>query len=427
MVYTQKRGKGDWPWRVFYKKPNGDWTSESGFENEDAALEHGHDQEAAGRGGTWTDPRKAATPLGDWAQQWMAKQKPADSTAAKRRRYLRTYILPEFETTPIGAINKFAARTWASQLPCAESVRVNVVGFLSTLLSAAADAEMIGGNPIFRLRLDKSGEQYAQAVDLERVWAYPEYAVELAARLWPTDRVGALMVLVAAFTGARWGEITGLHRDNACIETMDMSGGRPQRRTVIRIDPKLGALHEVPMLEPKDPDDPHSPIVERTKVFLGAPKPPNGARSLDVIGQLVTLVDYHLERWPHPIVFCGIRGAYHRRSNFGTRVMRPACDGRPGKPASRGHKEIPAWEPLLPGLEMHGLRHGHETAMVEDGVPRILRQEQMGHQKPPAQREIDERYQHVTPVMRQQRLTALAARFDKGRAALDIDPWAEIL
>lgn len=427
MVYTQKRGNGDFPYRVFYKKPNGNWTSESGFSSEDAAKDFGHDQEAAGRAGTWTDPRKAATPLGDWAKQWMAKQKPALSTAAKRRRYLRTYILPEFEHTPIGSINKFAVRTWAAQLTCAESVRTNVVGLLSTILSAAAEADMLGGNPIFRLRLDKAGEQNVQAIETEKVWAYPEHAVELAARLWPKQRGPALMVLVAAFTGARWGEICGLHRDNCCITVTDMSGGRPLRRTVIRIVPKVGALHETPVLEHKDPDDESTPLVERTKLFLGDPKPPSGARSLDVPGWLVTLLAYHLEDWRHDYVFCGVQGAWWRRSNWGRRIMRPACDGRPGKPGGRGHAPIPDWEPLLPGLEMHGLRHGHKTAMVEDQIPKVLRDEQMGHRKPPNQRSIDERYEHVTEVMRIERLAAMTRRFDKGRASLAVDPWTAIL
>lgn len=427
MVYTQKRGKGDWPWRVFYKKPNGEWTSESGFSSEEAALDHGHKQEAAGRAGIWTDPRKAATPLGEWAQAWMDKQRPKPSTAAKRRRYLRTYILPEFEYTPIGEINKHAVKTWASQLTCAESQRTNIVGFLSTLLSAAADAEMLGGNPIFRLKLEKSGEQFAQAIETERIWAYPEHAVELAARLWPTQRGPALMVLVAAFTGMRWGEIAGLHRDNCAVTVTDMSGGRPLRRTVIRIDPKLGALHEVSMLEHQDPDDEASPVVERTKVFLGPPKPPSGARSLDVPGWLVTLLEYHLERWRHEYVFCGSKGAWWRRSNWSARIMRPACDGRPGKPGSRGHAAIPDWEPLLPGLEMHGLRHGHKTAMVEDGIPKVLRDEQMGHRRPAHLRSIDERYEHVTEAMRVERLAALTRRWDKGRAALAVDPWTDIL
>jgi integrase len=427
LVYTQKRGKGDFPYRVFYKKPNGDWTSESGFSSEEAALNHGHDQEAAGRAGTWTDPRKAATPFGEWAAAWMATRKVAPSTAATRRRYLNTYILPEYEYTPVGSLNRFAVRTWAEQLTCAESVRTGVVGLISTILTAAADADMLGANPIYRLQLGKAGDQNVQAAEQERIWAYPEHAVELAARLWPTQRGPALMVLSAAFLGPRWGEICALHRDNCCVTVTDMSGGRPLRRTVIRIDPKVGALHEVSMLEHKDPDDESSPIVERTKVFLGPPKPPGGARSLDVPGFLVTLFEYHLERWKYDYVFAGAQGAWWRRSNWGRRIMRPACDGRPGKPGSQGHPPIPAWEPLLPGLEMHGLRHGHKTAMVEDGVPQKLRDEQMGHKKPPGRESIEDRYTHVTEVMRIERLAALTRRFDKGRAGLAVDPWTDIL
>src|SRR5206468_169394 len=42
-----------------------------------------------------------------------------------------------------------------------------------------------------------------------------------------------LLVITAAWTGCRWGELAGLHRDNVDL-----------RRGVIVIDPLVGALHE---------------------------------------------------------------------------------------------------------------------------------------------------------------------------------------
>src|SRR5437899_2606866 len=56
MAYAEKRGKGPAPWRVKYRLPSGQETSESGFETKAAALAWGRDQEARIREGRWADP-----------------------------------------------------------------------------------------------------------------------------------------------------------------------------------------------------------------------------------------------------------------------------------------------------------------------------------------------------------------------------------
>ena len=38
-----------------------------------------------------------------------------------------------------------------------------------------------------------------------------------------------------------------------------------------------------------------------------------------------------------------------------------------------------SWAALIPGLTPHGLRHGHQTAMRRDRVPRVLRRDRLGH------------------------------------------------
>ena len=124
-------------------------------------------------------------------------------------------------------------------------------------------------------------------------------------------------------------------------------------------------------------------------------------------------------------VFLSPDGGHYRRSNYGRRVFRPACDGRhepgtgrptrlviadattwpgiplaawpaaqPGKqphcspPRGRGIQAIPedtpltCWLPIQPGLTTHGLRHSHKTWMAEDGIPEILAEQRLGHQVP---------------------------------------------
>jgi integrase len=36
-------------------------------------------------------------------------------------------------------------------------------------------------------------------------------------------------------------------------------------------------------------------------------------------------------------------------------------------------------EPVKPGLTFHGLRHGHKTWMIADGVPEVAQARRLGH------------------------------------------------
>lgn len=413
--YVEKRGNGEFPWSVRWPTPertaNGRirYDRASGFATDDDAMDYGWQRLAEIRLGKWIDPRKSATPLADWADTWMAAQVHSPVTATQRRRLLRNHILPTFANTPIGEINAFVVRAWAARLTCAEITREHAKSLLSTILTGAAEARMIDVNPLAGMRLRTAGAQRVQRVEVrERVWAYPEQAFAIAERL---PRPASLMVLAAAFIGLRYGELAGLHRSNCCLLRRDTLDGHTWARHVIVIDPKNGALHETSVLDERG--------VERTKLYLGAPKPPNGARTVDVPPSLAALLSAHMASWPHEYPFSTTRGALWRRSNW-SRIFRPACDGREEKPTVRGRRGSLAWEPLAPGLELHGLRHGHKTAMVEDGVREVLQHEVMGHELPRERKQIGDRYTHITARMRADRLDALEARWEKA-GGLPID------
>jgi hypothetical protein len=80
--------------------------------------------------------------------------------------------------------------------------------------------------------------------------------------------------------------------------------------------------------------------------------------------------------------------------------------------------------PLITGLTPHGLRHGHQTAMRPDRVPRVLRRERLGHGP---SGDIADRYAHIDDEMitdmlarqtqRCQAAVAARARIDQARGA----------
>jgi hypothetical protein len=111
----------------------------------------------------------------------------------------------------------------------------------------------------------------------------------------------------------------------------------------------------------------------------------------------------------------------------------PACGAGAGEPcmsrngrATTSHRlrvkaaqertEPPAlgsWLPLKPGLTPHGLRHGHNVWMDEDGIKQIMKFDRLGHVMPG----IGGTYSHVSASMRAELKEALQKRWEAALAA----------
>jgi hypothetical protein len=90
-----------------------------------------------------------------------------------------------------------------------------------------------------------------------------------------------------------------------------------------------------------------------------------------------------------------------------TRTAGPgSCPGSGQPPAP--DLTVASWLPILRGLTPHGLRHGLQTWMDEDGIPDVLKTERMGHEMPG----MHGVYGHVSPAMRASLKNALQARWE---------------
>jgi integrase len=378
------------------------------------------------------DPRKAQTPFGEWSKIWMDAQSVDPNTVSKRRGLLKKHLLPEWEFTPLCDINLFVAKAWSGRQTHDPSTVTQALTLLSMILTGAADADYLAGNPLaHRRRTTGSSNRQSKA---ESVWAHPEHVHAIHDRL---GGVAGLMVLTAAYTGLRWGELTSLHRSNCLLLRRDkLPNGKHQVRRVIRIDPDVGALHEVafeltederaawrvkeqarlarataPGSKTRRPPRLREAPETEVRLYLGPPKNTKSAREVDVPPFLAELLTEHMATWPHPYLFtCPKGGTYWRRGNFARSELRPAADGRKALPATKGHAPRPAWVPLLPGLTMRGLRHSHDTWMKEDRIDRALRFERMGW----VVDDIEGVYEHVSPQMRLELLEALEKRWARG-------------
>jgi hypothetical protein len=179
-----------------------------------------------------------------------------------------------------------------------------------------------------------------------------------------------LLVITAAWTGCRWGELAGLQRDHVHLD-----------RGVIVIDPEYGALHE-----------------STHGLWLGPPKTPASARTITLPPFLIELLRDHLATIPGSFVFTSPLGCRLRRSTFDRRVFRPAVDGnlRKGTHAVR------------PCLTFHGLRHSHKTWLIADHIPEIAQARRLGHH---LSNRLAEVYSHVAPEIETELLTNLERRW----------------
>jgi integrase len=243
---------------------------------------------------------------------------------------------------------------------------------LSQMLADAADDGLIGSNPV---RHRARGRRVVET-RVEPVWASPEEALEVAANAAALSTIGdGLLILMAAWTGARWGELTGLQCQN-----LHLDDGR------FRVDPKIGALHE-----------------SGRRLWLGPPKTTASVRWVQLPPFLVELLRSYLDGRRGPMVFPTVDGQWQRRSNFSRRTMRPAADGTLNSLHRR--VQVPAGKP---GLTFHGLRHGHKTWLIEEGVPEVAQVARLGHVLDDRIRQV---YSHVAPSMERRLLKRLQARY----------------
>ncbi|MFH5211622.1 tyrosine recombinase XerC [Antrihabitans sp. NCIMB 15449] len=205
--------------------------------------------------GTWTrqvqtdSPRTTLT-LSTYADRWWTqtegRHKPRTRTL--NRGYLDRVILPELGTTPLTLLTVGRVREWFAGLDDFPTRNANAYSLLRTVLNQALDDELISANPC-RVRGGSVKHRKVEPVVLS-----PAQMRELMSRL--PDQWRAL-ILLAAMSGLRWGEVAALRRSDLELSPKGMSVtvargltkdrgiwvvGRPKSRTAIRTVPLPEAL-----------------------------------------------------------------------------------------------------------------------------------------------------------------------------------------
>jgi integrase len=148
-------------------------------------------------------------------------------------------------------------------------------------------------------------------------------------------RHARILIITAAYTGMRFGELAALTRANLRLD---------QAR--LHVNGTVGALHEV-----------------GGKRWLGPPKTQAAVRDIRLPAFVLDGLEQLLRAHPYDTVFCTESGTCLWRTTFVQRIWRP---GRDGHPNGRIHA-------ILPGLRFHNLRHTDRTWLDEDNLPEALK------------------------------------------------------
>ena len=390
MASAEKRGKF---WRVRYKLPDGSVGSESGFETKKAAMEFGRTEEAKARhpelvaqqpkdrvdnpkeqDGQEDEPESDGLTVDQWIDTWEATQDVGISTEDTRRYLIKRFIRPKWGSWQLTDITTPEVNKWEKGLPAAEKVSARTAfdarSLLSTILgdAAAARPPVIPYNPAARPRNrgKRTGRRLLKAPP--RTWATPLEALlvaERAALLSGQDDF--VLVIAIAYTGMRWAEMIGLESEYCQPGLINVEW---QLREV------NGRFHRLP---PKD--DSYRSV--NWAPYLPVDLPP----FLDELIARQTATarnrtcrcksDHGGSRH---LLFTGLDGGHHRRSDYSRRVFRPACDGRyaatkntpeklviadmeawPGQP-------VASWPLARPGESWQAPRGNDNKKLVSEGT-----------------------------------------------------------
>lgn len=282
--------------------------------------------------GDWVDPALAAESFGAVALAWLKSRRDvADSTAARDETYFRSLILPHLAEYELRHISVEVLDDWVSYLDEVEGKAPATVRKAFQLAAAVLDRAVV------LRKLPANPARVGEAISLplmspaEMRFLTPDEVHELADAIEPRYKA---LVLTAAFTGLRWGEIVGLRAKN-----LDL---KEARLTVAE------ALSEV-----------------SGELTFKTPKTQASRRTVALPQLLVGVLRDHLAQWPAVgagLVFTSPEGTPLRRTNFRRRVWEPAVE-----------------DAMLDPLRFHDLRHTHAAFLIAQGEHPKTIQSRLGH------------------------------------------------
>ncbi|MGI5139191.1 MULTISPECIES: tyrosine-type recombinase/integrase [unclassified Streptomyces] len=271
-------------WQVRYRDPStGQLRSaeETYAAKRDAEVALTHIEADISRG-QWADPEAGKVFFGEYAAAWLTDRKLAARSRERNESVIRLHLRPTFGARALSSITTAQVRAWRTECltRTGEPTVVKAYQIMRAILNTAVDDELIRRNPCRVKGADRYDVPERPVLTVAEVYA-------VADAMAPRYR---LLVLLAAFTGLRFGELASLRRRDVDTENGALMVQRAQAEM------QTGAL------------------------FDKAPKSDAGVRPVAFPTELLPDMKGHLDANAGPgrdgHVFLGPQGGRLRRSNF---------------------------------------------------------------------------------------------------------------
>ena len=317
--------------------------------------------------GRFADPRLARTRLADWMEEWQAtRTNQSPLTRIRDEGSIRNHVIPRFGLVPIGQLQPVHVGQWVADLDAsglAPATTRKAYQLLAAAMSSAVDNGLIPVSPCRNVNLPKLTSPAMRILD----------PAEIGALADAIDGRYRALVLTAAFTGLRYGELAALH-----VDRFDAL------RKSLRVEESLAEV--------------------RGEFVFKAPKSHASRRTVSLPSFLVEELAQHLAAYRDDsgIVFTAPEGGPMRHVNLRHRTWLPAVRQSVGEPCT-----------------FHSLRHSHAAILIAQGEhPKVI-QERLGHTS--IKTTLDT-YGHLFDGMDE----AAAERLDEAWRVSPVDaPWTQ--
>lgn len=277
--------------------------------------------------GRYADPRLGRTRLVDWLAEWQpTRTNISAQTRIRDEASIRNHVMPKLGDVPIGQLQPVHISQWVaslSEMGLAPATTRKAYQLLAAALASAVDSGLIAVSPCRNVKLPRIEKSEMRILEPDEIDTLAE----------SIDGRYRTMVLAAAYTGLRFGELCALRADR-----LDFL-----RRTV-RIEESLSEVKGEFVFKP--------------------PKSRASRRTVSAPEFLVEELAQHLAMYPDDsgLFFTAQMGGPIRRTNFRRRIWKPAVEASVGEPCT-----------------FHDLRHSHAAILIAQGEhPKVI-QERLGH------------------------------------------------
>ncbi len=315
-------------WQARYTTPSGkDVAAPNTFATKTAAQRWLAAVETDLGRGQWVDPQPGKDTLATYAEQWLRSRPDLKIRTQELYRWLLDkYVLPALGTSPLAKLTPALVRQWHADLvrTAKPTPTRQAYSLLRAMLNTAVRDEVLTRNPCTVRGAGMSRTAERTVATLEQVDA-------LADAVPPRYR---MLILLAAWSGARWGELVALSR-----ERLDLDAG------TLTIDRQYVELRD-------------------GRLVLDTPKTAAGVRTVHIPPHLLVGLQQHLDLYTtaaSPVIFPNSKGEPIRRASW--RSVWLLARKRAG----------------LPDFRFHDLRHTGNTLAAATGASTKELMARMGH------------------------------------------------